>query len=347
MGMGAEPRAVGLPRALAVLALALWAAGASPADEVADGIAAQVGTEIVLVSEVMQMVGPMEAQLREAGAPREEIARLRAEGLERMIEWRLIEEVVRKTELYASDEQVDSAIEAIAGDNQMSVAELEENVTAHGMSFSDYRAEIKREIERSKVLAAMVSSKIVLDEAEVRRLYDERFADQPDGGEQVHLRQILLTFGGDTERGRDGACGDVAAARRQVLAGTPFQEMASRDNAMAPARGGDIGWLHVSSLAPWMVRVVGELEPGDTSEVVELPFGCTILQLVDRREYTRVTYEMAKPRLERELIGIREAEEYRAWMEELRENTFIQRHGHFAEAGVFLDRRGPDSVELN
>lgn len=323
---------------LAGLALAAGPPAVPPAraaEVLVDGIAAQVGTDIVLVSEVMQMVEPVEAQLRAAGAPQPEIARLRAEGLERMIEWRLIERVVRQGELYASEEQVDAAIEAIAKDNDLSLAELEASVTAHGLTFQDYRAEIKREIERSRVMAAMVSSKVEVDEAEVLQLYEERFAEQPAGGEQLRLRQILLTFGGDTGLSRDDACAAVARALERIQAGEPFENVARQDNVMAPGRGGDVGWLHTSQLAGWMLETVKALQPGQTSGVVELPFGCTLLQLVERREYTQVSFEMAKPVLERELFTQREIEEYRKWLEKLRETTFIERRGHFAEAGDF------------
>jgi hypothetical protein len=77
---------------LAILCLAALLPAPAGADEMlADGIAAQVGTEIVLYSEVVEVVAPTERQMRAAGAPKSEIAKLRAEGLETMIEWRLIE----------------------------------------------------------------------------------------------------------------------------------------------------------------------------------------------------------------------------------------------------------------
>ena len=56
--------------------------------------------------------------------PAVEIAKLRAEGLEKMIEWRLIEQVVRDAELYATDEEVDETIEAIASENGITVEQL-------------------------------------------------------------------------------------------------------------------------------------------------------------------------------------------------------------------------------
>ena len=91
-------------------------------DPVLDGIAAQVGSDIVLVSEVRNMVGPMETKMRAAGAPEAELAALRADALERLIERALIRQVVRRAELEATDPEVDTAIATIARENGLIAA---------------------------------------------------------------------------------------------------------------------------------------------------------------------------------------------------------------------------------
>jgi hypothetical protein len=73
--------------ALLALAVAAGLADHVRADEIlSDGIAAQVGNDIVLISEVMQHVGSLEARMRKADMPDIEIAKLRAAGLEKLIE---------------------------------------------------------------------------------------------------------------------------------------------------------------------------------------------------------------------------------------------------------------------
>ena len=69
--------------------------------------------------------------------------------------------------------------------------------------------------------------------------------------------------------------------------------------------------------------------------VVELPFGCTIIKLVERKEFQPISYEQAKPMLQMQVFEMKVAEEYRKWMEELREHTFIERRGYFADVGQF------------
>jgi peptidyl-prolyl cis-trans isomerase SurA len=327
--------------ALCALSLAaLLAARAGAEEQLADGIAAQVGNDIVLISEVMQRVGPIEARMRAADAPPVEIAKLRAAGLEKLIEARLIEQTVRRAELYASDEDTDQAIDAIARDNGITREQLEQSVVAQGLTFEQYRKQIKDEIERRKVIGAMVGSKVHVEEDEVRALYDQRFAHQPEGGVTVHLRQILVTFGSVVPRDEKAVCGEVHQARDRILGGEAFEKVAEEISEVAPAQGGDIGWLHTDSLASWMSEVVDQLKDGETSGVIELPFGCSLLKLLERREFQPVSYEEAKDRLQVEIYEQRIDKEFRKWLEEMRAQTFIERKGHFADAAVLGSRSG-------
>jgi len=78
------------------------------------------------------------------------------------------------------------------------------------------------------------------------------------------------------------------------------------------------------------------------SPVIELPFGCTILRMVERREYEPVTFEAAKPSLEEEVHQRKVMEKYREWMEDLRKRTFIERRGYFAlTTSLAAPRRAP------
>ena len=80
---------------------------------------------------------------------------------------------------------------------------------------------------------------------------------------------------------------------------------------------------------------ISKLDDGGVTPVLFLPFGCTLLKLVERQSYQVVTFEVAKSALSEEVFEDAMAEEYRVWMEELREATFIERRGYFADAAQF------------
>jgi peptidyl-prolyl cis-trans isomerase SurA len=322
--------------AAVALLLLLASPVASRADEVVyDGIAAQVGRDIVLLSEVNQMAAPVEERMRKAGAPESEIAKLRADVLDRLIEGRLLAEVVRRLELTASEAEIDDAIAGIARDTGLSVEQLERSVASHGLTMEEYRAKIREEIERSKVLNTMVRSRVRVEPEEVRQLYQKEYGDQPRGGVEVHLRHLLVAFGPQPDRSRKAACGRVADARTEITSGVAeFTQVAGQISDANPERGGDIGWVHEGQLASWMAPVVSSLEPGQVSEVVETSFGCNLLQLVERRSFDPVSFEDAQRTLEARIMRTKMEKAYSDWMETLRAQTYIERKGMFRQSSA-------------
>lgn len=295
-----------------------------------EGIAAQVGNDIVLISEVMQLAGPVEERMRQAGAPESEINLVRKDALERLIETRLLSSVVERLELGADREEVDTAIAAIAEDNGITIERLLSSVVSHGLSIDEYRAKIRDEIERSNVVDAMVRSRIQITEEEVQTLYDERFGKQRNGGIEVYLRHILVMGDGPKASSIEAACEIVRDARTAIESGeVEFTEVAQRISDMNPNQGGELGWMHQTDLAAWMSTTVQNLEPVQLSPVVEMPFGCNLLQLVDRREFKRIEYEQAKHQLQDVVFQRKTEIEYAKWLEILRGQTYIERKAGF------------------
>jgi peptidyl-prolyl cis-trans isomerase SurA len=331
---------------LAVL-LALLVAGAATAQEIVDGIAAQVGSEIVLISEVNQIAEPAELRLREAGASEEDVALLRAEILERMIERALIRQVVRRAELDATEAEIDKTIEGIAAENGLSVDQLKESVESQGLPFRSYRERIRAEVEHAKVVNGMIGARVHVEEKDVRALYDREYGDQPEGGMEVHLRHILIPSESEDPASRQRACDQARKALARIRAGERFEDVAAEVSAVKPQQGGDIGWFHASSLASWMTDAIGSLPAGGTSDAIEMPFGCNLLQVVDKRPYEEITYESARKHLAEYLYQKRLEEEYSKFIEELREQTYIERKGVFAEAPRVDegDEKGAESAD--
>ena len=108
-------------------------------EQLVEGIAAQVGNEIVLASEVLELSGPIEERMKKDGAPEAEILKMRRDALERLIETKLLSSVVERLELGADRDEVDSAIAAIASDNNLTIEQLLSSITGHGLTIEEYR----------------------------------------------------------------------------------------------------------------------------------------------------------------------------------------------------------------
>jgi peptidyl-prolyl cis-trans isomerase SurA len=329
---GASARLAAL-LAFACLAASALGATASHAEPVLiDGIAAQVGTEIVLISEVQELAAPIEERMLAQGAGPDDVRSMYRDALERLIESKLIEGVVKRLELEATDQEIDNAIYGIAQDNGLTIEQLQASVRSHGLTVEEYREKIRGEIERSKVLNAMVRSRVRVEPFEVEALYKKRYGDQRKAGEEVHLRLILVGAGPSSMRDIDTACTIAAEAREKIVAGEiAFGDMAQRVTDMNADAGGELGWLHTDEIAGWMKKPLESMQPGDISPVIPTAFGCNVLQLVERRVFTPVTFEDAEPVLSAELQQQKSDAAYLEWLETLRAQTYVARYGAFNE----------------
>lgn len=331
----AIPARVALVPATVLLAAWLGAQAVAPvearaAERVVEGIAAQVGNDIVLRSEVLELAAPIEERMRAAGAPEAEITMMRRDALERLIESKLLSSVVERLELSADREEVDNAIAAIASDNGLSIEQLLASVTSHGLTVQEYRAKIRGEIERSKVVNAMVRSRVQIEEEEVRALYQERFGEQRSGGQEIYLRHLMVAVGGRAASTPGEACSLVRAARQEISTGErDFATLAQQISDSNPQSGGDLGWMHREELADWIGDVVDPMGPGELSSVVEMGPGCHLFEVVDRREFKPVTFEQAAPQLRNMIFQRKTEEKYTEWLDELREMTYIERKDAF------------------
>ncbi len=320
--------------ALAVLICVGIFTSAPAAEELLDGVAAQVGSEIVLVSEVDSLTRGVVERMRAADVPDEEILGVRKDALERLIEQKLVDEVVDQLELGATPEDVDRAIESIAAETGLTMKQLAQSVAGYGMSFDDYRSKIRSEIERNKVLNAMVRSRVHVTPEEVAELYQVNFGDQREGGEEYRLGHILIRFGGETGRDHATACATAADVRKQILdKQLTFGEAAREVSDANASTGGDLGWIHEEDLAGWMKKSINSLGNDEAlTQVIDLSFGCNLLLIAERKEFQPLTLEEARPGLENQLFRQKTEQEYVRWLGTLREGAYIERRGVYASS---------------
>jgi len=294
-----------------------------------EGIAAQVGSDIVLVSEVRELAAPTLARAKAAGATERDLRMVEAQALERLIEKALLRIVVKRAELQASDEEVDGTIAEIASDNGITPEQLRQSVEAQGLPYAAYREKIKGEIEHSKVVNGVIGSRVEISPEEVKEIYEQEFSGRPQSGQEIHVRSFVVSP--QTPQQRADACSAVRAAHARVAGGEDLLEVANGIATMDP----ELGWVHESDLAPWLEAAVSGLAPGALGEVREEPFGCAFVQLLERREVKPVAFEDAQRAIMNKLYQERLQGEYEKFIEEIRAHTYIERKGTVASIDEF------------
>ena len=206
-----------------------------------DRIVAVVNNEVITGREMNGRVDLAVRQLQRQGTqlpPRDVI---RKQILERLILERAQLQLANQNGIRADDATLDRAIERIAASNNLAVPAFREALERDGLSWDDFRSNIRREIVLTRLREREVDSRVVVTDAEVDNFLD---GSQGTPSEEYHLAHILL-------RAPERASPEQLAAlqarasevSRRLAAGEDFAQLAaSYSDAPDALSGGDIGW---------------------------------------------------------------------------------------------------------
>jgi peptidyl-prolyl cis-trans isomerase SurA len=161
-----------------------------------------------------------------------------------------------------------------------------------GMTVDDLRRSIRQQVSVQKLINREIISKISPTDQDVTDFYNENRAQFNVAEVTYRLAQIVVTPTKDLQvrnRKNDDAATDIEARRKaaalvqQLRDGADFSTVAMdySEDPNSSVSGGDLGFWPESQISDAnMRRMLANMTPGQTSDVVHLPNGYVILRLV-------------------------------------------------------------------
>ena len=140
--------------------------------------------------------------------------------------------------------------------------------------------------------------------------------------QQTRARHILLTT--DSVLSDEEAASRLQVLRQRIIQGEDFAELArfnSKDGSAA--KGGDLGWVYPGDTVPEFEHAMNSLQTGDISQPVQSPFGWHLIKVVERRE-APISEERRRQNARQLLHRQKMEESYEAWLQQLRDSTYIE-----------------------
>ena len=262
----------------------LPAAGQSQrASSAADFIVAVVNSTPITNVELQLRLLRVQQQLSRQGnvPPRSQLLR---EVLERLILERAQLQLARELGVTPDDAAVDQAVNNVALQNQVSLEELKRRLSADGVDYARFRADVRDELTLVRLREREVDSRVKVSEQEIDQFFRDRQAQAGAEPERIQLAQILVAV---PESGTaDQVRALQAKAQRaldRVRAGEPFAGVAAEvSDAADRAAGGDLGLRPVDRLPSLFVDAVRDLKDGALAGPLRSGAGFHVLQLVKR-----------------------------------------------------------------
>lgn len=270
---------------LAAAAPAVHAQGAKPrAIVTVDRIIAVVNDEIITQKELAARVDFALRQLRQQGTPPPPREVIERQLLERLIGDRVQMQHARDIGLRVDDAELGKALERIATDNKLSLAQLRATLERDGVPFDKFREDIRSEITLARLREREVAQKIVITESEIDNFIQSQQA-QPGRGDEFNVSHILVSV-------PENASPEQLQARRvraeealaQIKGGADFRQVAAAfSDAPEALQGGLLGWRESERLPTLFLEALRPLQAGQLTDLLRSPNGFHILRLNERR----------------------------------------------------------------
>ncbi|MBM4335827.1 MAG: hypothetical protein FJ108_07940 [Deltaproteobacteria bacterium] len=309
---------------LCLLLMLLAASGIARA-EVADGVAAIVGDEVVLLSEVRSAMQSVAARVpKDHPLTPQEMKQIRDNALKSLIDDRLILQVAKFQGIAASEEEIDAAVNGIAEEEGIAADAIYAAAAEQGLPRAAYREQLGKQITRMKMISGSVQGRVRVSDEEVRKLYDERYG-QARPGERIRVLHILIAVPSDAPpETREKARAFAAQLRDQARQNGDFGGLARKYSGAPTAQQGGLTVFREEDAPDLIKSAVFGLKPGEITDVIENAHGENLFQFLDRFDPSTVSFEQVADKLRGELIERRTMPEFEKWLADVRKNRYVE-----------------------
>ena len=255
----------------------------------ADFIVVVVNSEPITNHEVRAKLQRTEQLLQQQGGALPPRSELLAQLIERMVSDKAQLQAAKASNLKVDDNALEAAVQGVARQNQVTVDELRRRLSADGVDYAQFRAEIRDELLVSRLRQREVESKAEVSDAEI-----DAYLRDPQGrpgasgaaATALNLAEILVAV---PENATPEQVASLQARAQQVLerlrAGGDFAALAAEVSASATrGNGGQMGLRSIDRYPPLFVEATQNIRAGGLAGPVRSGAGFHILKVLEKRQ---------------------------------------------------------------
>ena len=228
--------------------------------------------------------------------------------------------------------------------NLASIDDLEKAAKEQGVSFEDFKQNIRNQIITQDVMRQEVGSKIQFTPGEAEQYYDQHKQDfmQP---ESERLSEILVSTGSSDNP--DPATLAKAKAKADDIearlnSGGDFAQLArSFSDGTTASEGGDLGQYRRGSLGQVIEDQAFALKAGQWTEPIRTRQGYLILKVIDHTPAGVAPYKQVQEQVEEALYMSRMEPAIRAYLTTMRDQAFIDIKPGYTDTGASPNESKP------
>ncbi|GGM79916.1 peptidylprolyl isomerase SurA [Shewanella xiamenensis] len=268
-----------------------------------DRVAVQINDGIVLESEITNMIDTVKANAKAANQSLPSDSALRTQVIERLILTRLQLQMADRIGLHIGDLQLDQAIENIAREQKMTVAQMQQKIESEGLSFSQYREQLREEITLGEIQRIQVQRRIQVSPQEITGLV-KLIQEQGMKDVEYQIGHILIDVPSNpTSEQLEASSKRASAVLERLNSGEDFRRTAIASSSGPKAlEGGIWDYMNINEMPTLFAEVINGAKKGDIIGPIKSGAGFHIIKIMDARglqtkeiEEVRARHILLKP----------------------------------------------------
>jgi peptidyl-prolyl cis-trans isomerase SurA len=193
-----------------------------------------------------------------------------------------------------------------------------------GMTFEDYKSEIRNSMLTRRVIGQEVSSKIIIPKADIRKYYDEH-KEEFQREERVFLREIFLTTEGKSDAEKEAIEKKAKDLVSRARKGEKFGELARDNSDSDTARSdGELPPFKRGDMRKEIEDKVWAAGRGDVLDPLPMPNGWLILRVEEHHQAGLADFEEVEGEIQNKLFEPRMQPAIREYLTKLRSEAFLE-----------------------
>jgi peptidyl-prolyl cis-trans isomerase SurA len=305
-----------------------------------EDIIARVNDQIITRSDYERAMKELDDEARQHGATMQQISDAHKDLLRNLIDQQLWLSKGKELGITGETELINRLNEIRKQYNMSSLEDLEKAAQEQGVSYEDFKANIRNQIVTQQVMRDEVGRHISFTPGEVERYFEEHKQDyvQP---ESVKLSEIMVSTPADADDAKVAAAkakaNDIAA---KLKGGADFAQLARTESeGQTAAQGGDLGAYKRGQLAKVFEDATFDLKTGDVTEPIRTKQGFVIFKVTQHVPGGAPNYKDVEQQVEQDYYGSKMEPAVREYLTKMREDAYINLKTGFTDTGASTNKR--------
>lgn len=287
-----------------------------------NAIAAVVNKSVITAYQVQQAVNNVRKHMRQSHITPPPNSVIRDQVIQQLINEELQMQMVKQAGIKVSDQELDAAIANIAKSNKLTISELKKKITQQGENYNQFRQDIHKQIQISKIQREAVAGKVRVSSQEINKTL-AKYNKQQSMQKSYHIADIVVALPDNADKSQIANAKNRAEdIYKKLKNGGNFSKAARLEsNSSDGPNNGDLGWKTGAQLPDVFFNQLQNMKAGSISRPIQTGNGFHILKLMAMKQNDK---QMTRKQAERMLQEKAFNKAVENWVKGLRKSAYIK-----------------------